>query len=123
MSTRILENSRAVYEPPTHYEARSTSFSVFPQQRVEMQSSSVTSDGRLWQQVLVNMKNDNPTLALSNELWGVGIPALEHEQKNFALAQLLKSWHEGDELEQRETWERLKKALDEDRLSDRKLFP
>jgi hypothetical protein len=30
---------------------------------------------------------------------------------------------EGDEQEQRETWEFLKQALDEDRLSDRKLFP
>ena len=30
---------------------------------------------------------------------------------------------EGDEQEQRETWEFLKAALDEDRLSDRKLFP
>jgi hypothetical protein len=30
---------------------------------------------------------------------------------------------EGDEEEQRETWEFLKAALDEDRLSDRKLFP
>jgi hypothetical protein len=29
----------------------------------------------------------------------------------------------GDEEEQRETWEYLKKALDEDRLSYRKLFP
>jgi hypothetical protein len=36
---------------------------------------------------------------------------------------LLQSWCEEDAEEQRETWEFLKTALDEDRLSDRKLFP
>ena len=44
---------------------------------------------------------------------------------NQALA-LLQSWYveESQEREeQRETWEYLKKALDKDRLSDRKLFP
>jgi hypothetical protein len=35
---------------------------------------------------------------------------------------LLKSWYQEDVDEQRESWERLKAALDEDRLSDRKLF-
>ncbi len=104
MSTSILENSRADYQPLTPYEARSAFLPVFPQQEVEMQSSSVTST--------------------NYELRRVGItPASERERKNFALAQLLKSWHEDDELEQPETWERLKQALDEDRLSDRKLFP
>ena len=44
---------------------------------------------------------------------------------NRALA-LLQSWYveEAPERdEQRETWEFLRQALDEDRLSDRKLFP
>ncbi len=36
---------------------------------------------------------------------------------------LLQSWNDEDEQEQRETWAFLKAALDEDRLSDRKLFP
>ena len=36
---------------------------------------------------------------------------------------LLQSWSSDETQEQRETWELLKKALDEDRLSDRKLFP
>ena len=44
-------------------------------------------------------------------------------KKNRALIQLLRSWREGDEQEQRSTWEYLKQALDEDRLSERKLFP
>lgn len=39
-----------------------------------------------------------------------------------AAVALLQSWNEEDAGEQRETWEYLKKALDEDRLSDRKLF-
>ncbi len=42
---------------------------------------------------------------------------------NQALIDLLKSWREdGDAEEQRETWEYLKRVLDGDRLSDRKLF-
>jgi hypothetical protein len=43
---------------------------------------------------------------------------------NQAAIDLLRSWREeGDEAEQRETWEFLQQALDEDRLSDRPLFP
>ena len=46
-----------------------------------------------------------------------------HLQRHLALVQLLKSWREEDEQEQRDTWEQLKQALDQDRLSNRKLFP
>ena len=43
---------------------------------------------------------------------------------NQAALDLLRSWREeGNEEEQRETWEFLQQALDEDRLSDRPLFP
>jgi len=43
---------------------------------------------------------------------------------NQAAIDLLRSWREtGDEQEQKETWEFLQTALDEDRLSDRPLFP
>ena len=42
----------------------------------------------------------------------------------IGLVQLVQSWiDEGDADEQRETLEYLIQALDEDRLSDRKLFP
>ena len=44
-------------------------------------------------------------------------------RKYQAAIQLLRSWRLGDEQEQRETLAYLKRALDEDRLSDRKLFP
>ncbi|MBM3477295.1 MAG: hypothetical protein FJX75_28845 [Armatimonadetes bacterium] len=40
-----------------------------------------------------------------------------------SLIDLLRSWQEGDAEEQRETLEFLMKALDEDRMSARKLFP
>ncbi|MBC6481159.1 MAG: hypothetical protein GDA56_28725 [Hormoscilla sp. GM7CHS1pb] len=44
-------------------------------------------------------------------------------QRNLAAIELLRKWtEEGDEEEQRETWEYLQKALDEDRLSNRPLF-
>jgi tetratricopeptide (TPR) repeat protein len=40
-----------------------------------------------------------------------------------AAVALLRSWLDEDPEEQRETWDYLRKALDKDRLSDRKLFP
>jgi hypothetical protein len=46
--------------------------------------------------------------------------------KNQSAIDLLDSWAfatDEEIAEQRETWEFLKKALDEDRLSSRKLFP
>lgn len=59
---------------------------------------------------------------LSEEAGKFTLPDIDVPQ---ALA-LLQSWNveESPERdEQRETWEFLKHALDEDRLSDRKLFP
>jgi len=59
---------------------------------------------------------------LSEEAGQLVLPDLDVNQ---ALA-LLESWNveESPERdEQRETWEFLKHALEEDRLSDRKLFP
>ena len=48
---------------------------------------------------------------------------LEMERRKAAIA-LLQSWiDEGDEEEMRETGDYLRRVLDEDRLSDRKLFP
>jgi hypothetical protein len=44
------------------------------------------------------------------------------QQKREQAIKLLQSWREDDEKEQKETWEYLKLALDQDRLSDRKLF-
>ena len=70
------------------------------------------------------MNNDNLSAASQHELSKTDkTPAVKHLQKNLALIELLKTWREEDEQEQRDTWECLKQALDEDRLSDRKLFP
>lgn len=49
----------------------------------------------------------------------------EQIRRNQALIALMNEWAEGDtadQEEQRETWEILKRVLDEDRLSSRKLF-
>ncbi len=60
---------------------------------------------------------------------GVTIPAEAEKQReqqmrrNQAVIDLLNSWEDDDPEEQRETWAFLKQALDEDRLSYRKLFP
>ncbi len=52
-----------------------------------------------------------------------GISDAERERREKAIA-LLQSWiDEGDEDEQKETGEYLIRVLDEDRLSERKLFP
>jgi regulator of protease activity HflC (stomatin/prohibitin superfamily) len=48
----------------------------------------------------------------------------ERIERNQAAIRLLQSWiDEGDEEEQRETFEALKKGLEENRLSNRPLFP
>lgn len=59
---------------------------------------------------------------LSEEVGKFVLPDMDVNQ---ALA-LLQSWNVGESPEreeQRETWEYLKQVLDEDRLSDRRLFP
>ena len=50
----------------------------------------------------------------------------EQRRKNQAAIELLESWATGDdedERDQRETWEFLRTALNEDRLSDRDRVP
>ena len=73
------------------------------------------------------------TRASNTETLDVTVPVTEEKkrrlqrEKNQPLIDLLDSWlNETDPeviREQRETWEFLKQALDEDRLSYRKLFP
>jgi hypothetical protein len=51
------------------------------------------------------------------------ISQTDRERREKAIS-LVQSWiDEGDEEEQRETWEYLVRVLDEDRTSARKLFP
>ena len=68
--------------------------------------------------------NDNLSAASQHELSKTDkMPTVKHLQKHLALIELLKAWREDDEQEQRDTWECLKLTLDQDRFSDRKLFP
>ncbi len=116
MSNAIFENSRAAYEPFNGH------FYIRSQHVIIMQSSSVTSAGNLWQLVLAGMVNSRQVEFSQREKDEI-YRSTEQEQRNLALARLLQSRREGDEREQRETWEHLKRALDQDRLSERKLFP
>ncbi|SRR6266540_185328 len=67
--------------------------------------------------------NRGPNTEYIEWKYDVVLPTKQPPVNSAALA-LLQSWaEEGDEQEQRDTWEYLKIVLDEDRLSDRKLFP
>ena len=91
---------------------------------VEIQSPSTTSSGLLWQQMLAYLTYEKPpTLPQNNPSENEPRQSITLSPENQALIQLLRSWRESDDQERIETWEYLKQALDEDRLSDRKLFP
>jgi hypothetical protein len=63
---------------------------------------------------------------LSTEAYALQLlsESISVEEKSTKLVNLLQSWiDEDDTAEQQETGEYLIQALDEDRLSDRKLFP
>jgi hypothetical protein len=60
-----------------------------------------------------------PAETVTLELLNLHLPEKDRQPR---LVSLLQSWIEGDAEEQRETGEYLIQALDEDRLSERKLF-
>lgn len=66
--------------------------------------------------------NDQP-LIVSQQNTSTENALSEDAKKREALIRLLQSWREGDEQEQVETLRLLQQALDEDRFSERKLFP
>jgi len=124
MILRSIINSRAAYEPFIGAFGTGTPFSGLSQSLQEAQSSSVTPSGSVWLQTLARLAYEPPRAAPQSEIEKKELPqSATQSQKNHALIQLLRSWREGDEQEQRSTWEYLKQALDEDRLSERKLFP
>ncbi len=95
---------------------------------VEMQSPSITSGSSLWEEILAHIAYENPSSGPSRKTLNrdESNQSVELSAKNQAAIELLRSWREDDEYdeeEQKATWEFLKQALDEDRLSDRKLFP
>jgi hypothetical protein len=68
-----------------------------------------TAQQNSWEKIKEDMKNPDPVVELA---------------KQKALSEVLRSWREeGDEQEQKETGDYLRQALDEDRLSNRELFP
>jgi hypothetical protein len=122
MISMMLASSQAAYEPSAHYKAMEQ-FSVSSPSSITGQSSAITPTGKLWQQPLADAGNGSFTATSHDTL----TEEAEHMRRHEALVRLLRSWDEEDEQEdeqeRRETWEQLKRALDEDRLSDRKLFP
>lgn len=118
MSQHIFENSGAANEP-MKLKLFLDGFSLHFQYNLEIPSSSVSYVSHLWQKALVESENID---LFSAEKYQTS-KSVSHEQKNTDLQQLLNSWREGDEEEQRDTLEYLRKVLDEDRLSNRKLFP
>jgi hypothetical protein len=124
MILRSIINSRAAYEPFIGAFGTGTPLSGLSHSLQETQSSSVTPSGSLWLQTLARLAYEPSRKASQSEIETKEFPqSTAQSQRNLALIQLLRSWREGDEQEQRSTWEYLKQALDEDRLSERKLFP
>jgi hypothetical protein len=124
MILRSINNSRAAYEPFFGAFGTGAPFSGLSGSLQEAQSSAVTSSGFVWLQPLARLAYEPSYSASRNEIETGQLPQnATPSQKSRALVQLLRAWREGDEQEQRSTWEYLKQALDEDRLSERKLFP
>ena len=72
----------------------------------------VTSENRLWH---IASKDQGTSV--------IDVEGTETQRlKNQAALQLLQTWRTDDAQEQTETWMVIKKALEEDRLSDRSLF-
>lgn len=74
-----------------------------------------------WTELLETLRQFRQTIPLNNS----PVINAEQAQKNQAAIALLDSWLSEDEeaAEHQQTWDYLKKVLDEDRLSDRLLFP
>src|SRR5690349_15880740 len=115
MNSSMLAHSYAAYKPFAHYKAGGQ-FSISSPFLMTEQSSSSAPTGKLWQQPLADAGNGSLTVTSHDTL----TEEAEHIRRHEALVRLLQSRDEEDEQEQRETWEQLKRALDEDRLSERK---
>lgn len=114
-----INNSRAAYEPFIGAPVFRTPFSEFSYYLEETQTSSVTPSGFLWLRALARIAYETPLAISPEEIGKRELPeSIAQSQKKRALIQLLRSWREGDEQEQRNTWEYLRQALDEDRLSN-----
>jgi hypothetical protein len=118
---RHMSNSGAVTVPDYQYNNRSP-LPTSSQYKNETQSASVTLSGSLWHKRLEELANEHTLVSSLYNSDELKLDILQ-AKKNQALIQLLRSWREGDEQEQRSTLEYLKHAIDEDRTSNRKIFP
>jgi len=71
-----------------------------------------------WTELLENLRQFRHKISTTTS----PIVNTEQAQKNQAAITLLDSWLDEDASEHQQTWDYLKKAMDEDRLSDRSLF-
>src|SRR5437588_2389716 len=115
-----INNSLSVHGSLDSKAERPTSFADPLQSSIDAEKPSSTPPCEpSWQQLIEQIRKDSPSpIESKNNLNGIETELTpEQLQRYHALIQLLHSWdEEGDEQEQRETWEYLKKALDEDRL-------
>ena len=77
---------------------------------------AITPVGCLWQLWLGRSQ------ARTDERWIPIVILSRSNRRSQTALDLLSSWLSEDEAEHTQTWEFLRRALDEDRLSDRKLF-
>lgn len=80
------------------------------------QNFALTDSGRLWELVASRIQGEQD--AVASEAWRITRQAA----KTRAAIELLRSWREGDQTEQRSTLEFLRTALDENRVPGTKLF-
>lgn len=84
-----------------------------------VQSTAQTAAGMLWLATLLR----GVVMGIQTGVSDTRYQTLGKQEGSHRAISLLRSWRSGDEAEQQATWEYLKRALDEDRLSERKLFP
>jgi len=122
-----VDNSRAVHDPLALYSGESQGNIIELPRQIDIDRWATSE----LDMVIHILEQDGKATSLSWLVQFVGTQSAKssndaltiQQAKNEPAIRLLRSWREGDKQEQRETWEYLKRALDEDRLSSRKLFP
>jgi hypothetical protein len=111
----IVGSSGAINEP---WAMRFGPSDLFESRGLESadQNFALTDSGRLWQVVASRTRTEQDTVTLETSR------ILRQAAKTQAAIELLRSWREGDQAEQRSTLEFLRTALDENRIPGTKLF-
>jgi len=87
------------------------------------QSRAVSPSGFLWLQIMpAILRESRQVVSWSSLVADEWKARIEQAHRNRHAIELLRSWRRGDKRDQEDTWLYLRKALDEHRLSDRKLF-